>query len=117
MSSTTARNPNFTPDVNDQYILELSTATESGVIPLGTVTITAMLPFGFESIEVGHGSVALNLYGAIGSVFALQFRTELETVNVWHSLANVTLTNTPQAYVDSGAIEVNRFYRMLLKYP
>ena len=46
----------------------------------------------------------LSLYGNPGDVFFLEYQDAVDDVGPWLPLATVTLTNSPQPYVDLSAV-------------
>jgi hypothetical protein len=64
-------------------------------------------------IVLNNGLPELSLEGEIGSMYALQWSPVLEaTITPWQTLTTLTLTNTPQLFLDtSGPSGTNRFYR------
>ena len=57
----------------------------------------------------------LSITGAVGTCYQIQYTTDLAQTNSWLPLANVTLTSTPQLWVDTtGPATASRFYRAML---
>ncbi len=64
-------------------------------------------------IVLSNGVPRLSLAGAISSIFSLQCSPTLAATNTpWQTLTTLTLTNSPQFYLDTSVpSRTNRFYR------
>ena len=58
---------------------------------------------------------AISINGTIGASYRLEYVETFGSVSNWTELATVTLTNTPQVYVDYSAVgHPRRFYRVMV---
>jgi hypothetical protein len=78
--------------------------------PAGSVTTEkAILSVHFADVKLYAG---VTLRGAVGDRFHLEYRNELESPEVWHSITNVTLTAPESVWIDfESTAQSNRFYR------
>ena len=64
-------------------------------------------------LRFSAGHATLTITGTVGTAYAVQYVTKLSHTNSWITLTNLTLTNTPIAFLDSTTSTVgNRFYRL-----
>jgi hypothetical protein len=57
---------------------------------------------------------AITVYGTIGRTYSIEFSDILARPPQWSFLGQITLTNTPQVFVDTQAMQGERFYRVVL---
>ena len=54
----------------------------------------------------------LTLTGAVGTVYSIQYVTDLSQTNAWITLTNLTLTRSPYLWIDTTQpAQTRRFYR------
>ena len=76
---------------------------------LAKVTAPALPTLG---IALSNGFPRLSLAGEIGGMYGLQWSPIMATNTPWQSLTTLTLTNSPQFYLDASVPSgTNRFYR------
>ena len=78
--------------------------------PAGSVTTEkAILSVRFADVNFYAG---VTLRGKAGDQFHLEYRNELESPEVWHSITNVTLTASESIWIDyESTAQSNRYYR------
>jgi hypothetical protein len=117
LSSTTARNPTFTPDVADLYVFELQATNAAGQIAISRVSLTGLpvvsrplfVPGSLRSIN--NGQFQFTLAGAAGSNYEIQVTSDLRNWVVWRS---ILMTNATLDLLDTSTNLQRRFYRARL---
>jgi hypothetical protein len=113
LSSTTDRNPTFTPDVADLYVLRLlATNQVTGEVSLRTLELIAV-PANVAVLaspeRLSDGSFQLSLIGQTNQTYTIQVSTDLPA---WTDWTNVTPTRVITPLSDpEAAHETQRFYR------
>jgi sugar lactone lactonase YvrE len=117
LSSTTARNPTFTPDVADLYVFELQATNAAGQIAISRVSLTGLpvvsrplfVPGSLRSIN--NGQFQFTLAGVAGSNYEIQVTSDLRNWVVWRS---ILMTNATLDLLDTSTNLQRRFYRARL---
>jgi formylglycine-generating enzyme len=96
----------------------ISDAKLGRIVLLSTLLVGSFSQNPTQAAQVNAG-VTLQLYagltitGTMGSVYVVQFVTNLSQTNNWQTLTNLTLTSSPYLWMDlSTAATANRFYRV-----
>ncbi|HSU54969.1 MAG TPA: hypothetical protein VLT36_13000 [Candidatus Dormibacteraeota bacterium] len=67
------------------------------------------------SISIAAGSPPqLEVSGVLGRSYGIDAVNALQASNSWQTLTTLTLTNSPLAWTDTNATNVQRFYRAVL---
>ena len=57
----------------------------------------------------------LSVTGIVGRAYALEYTTNLQATNDWHTATNIVLTVSPQVWIDFDSVNSpRRFYRAVL---
>ncbi|MEK7675975.1 MAG: hypothetical protein AAB676_09110 [Verrucomicrobiota bacterium] len=113
LSSTTVRNPTFTPDAPDLYVLRLlATNQVTGEVSLRTLELAAV-PAAVAVLaspeRLFDGSFQLNLIGQTNQAYTIQVSTDL---SAWTDWTNATPTSSNATLTDpEAALHPQRFYR------
>jgi hypothetical protein len=113
LSSTTVRNPTFTPDVADLYVFRLlATNQVTGEVSLRTLELAAV-PADVAVLaspeRLFDGSFQLNLIGQTNQAYTIQVSTDL---SAWTDWTNATPTSSNASLTDpEAALHPQRFYR------
>ena len=113
LSSSSVRNPTFTPDVPDLYVFRLlATNQMTGEVSLRTLELTAVPAYVAVLTSpqpLSDGAFQVTLIGHTNQTYTLQVSTDL---CAWTDWTNVTPTSVVTSLSDPAAAhETQRFYR------
>ncbi|MGD0536673.1 MAG: hypothetical protein ABSC03_03390 [Verrucomicrobiota bacterium] len=114
LSSTTIRNPTFTPDVADLYVFQLRASNASGKISLFTVSFTAVNPPILSAISRTSKTCSVTLLSVSGSSYTLEYKDSLSLTN-WLTLPAVSGNGAALTLTDPAATNSQRFYRVRMQ--
>jgi hypothetical protein len=111
LSSSTARNPTFTPNVPDLHVFRLWATNAAGAFCIRTVSLTAtaqpiILP---DSLGRTNAQFSFTLLSQPGSAIEVQTSADLLA---WATLSTLTNLTGTLPFTDTAAAAGPRFYRV-----
>jgi sugar lactone lactonase YvrE len=117
LSSTTIRNPTFTPDVADLYVFQLRASNAAGKISLFTVSFTAthpVVPPVLSTVNWANQTCRVTLQSNSGFSYTLEYKDALSLTN-WLTLPTLTGNGAVLTLTDPAATNRQRFYRVRMQ--